>query len=106
MEVAPSLWKSFDQQLNALSKFFSKRDCADLYVEKHIMKNDGIPPAAKKSLAAMFDSLCPTFIKTRWHYAFDVLHWLSRRVALQLGIIRATCSHCVQHVCGMLQWPC
>ena len=90
---APDIWRSFDQQLNALAKFFSKRDCVELYVQRHIRENNRIPAAAKRTLSAMFDTLCPTFIKTRWHYGFDVLHWLSQRVSLPPGCL--ICPHAV-----------
>ena len=78
------LYKSFDRQLNALAKFFSKRDCVELYIQRHIQENPSVPQAAKKTLSAMFDVLCPTLVKHRWHYAFDVMHWLSRRQQLIL----------------------
>ena len=78
-------WAQFDRQINGIAKFFSKRDCAELYVQLHIQNNSKIPAQAKRSLSSMFETLCPTFIKTRWHYGFDVLHWISRRQALLLA---------------------
>ena len=30
----------------------------------------------------MFDRTCPTYCKNRWHFAFEVLHWISSRESL------------------------
>lgn len=75
-------WTNFDSSLHAISKYFSKRDCCDRYVEKQINKNQSIPQGVKKGLASMFSATCPTYCKTRWHFAYDVCHWISRRQQL------------------------
>lgn len=76
------LWQRFDQQIQAISKCFSKQDHCERYAQKNIWENDRIPKHAKRGLASMFSRKCPTFIKTRWHFAFDVLHWISHRKQL------------------------
>ena len=82
---AGEAWHRYEKQVAAISKFFSKRDVVEAYCQKQIHNNPKIPPASKKTLAQMFRSLCPTMVKTRWHFAFDVLHWISRRRALFLA---------------------
>ena len=77
-----ALWAKFDQQLHAISKFFSKGDCAERYVKKNILDNQRIPSYVKSGLASMFKTKCPTYVATRWHYAFEVLHWVSSRKQL------------------------
>ena len=49
------------------------------FVKFQILDHPDIPAAAKESLASMFDKLCPSFVKHRWKYSFEVLHWLSSR---------------------------
>ena len=77
-----SLWSTFDSQLSALSKVFSKRDHIELYVQANILENDNVPEQAKKALSTMFSSTCPSYCKSRWHYLFEVQLWLARREAL------------------------
>ena len=76
------LWSAFEQQISAIAKVFSKQDFSERYVQKAIWENGRVPRHVKKSLAAMFSSKCPTYVKTRWHYSFDVLHWVSQRQQL------------------------
>ena len=83
--VAGEAWLQFDRQVSAISKWFSKRDHVEFFIQRRINQNPRVPVSAKKSLAAMFNALCPTFVKTRWHFGFEVLHWISRRQALFLG---------------------
>ena len=96
-DAAGEAWTLFDHQVAALSKFFSKRDCVELYTAQHIHNNPRIPNSAKKSLAAVFDCMCPTFMKHRWHFAFDVLHWISRRQGLRRGHVLVSVA------CGSLR---
>lgn len=35
--------------------------------------------ATKKSICKMFESACPTFVKHRWGYRYEVLKWMSTR---------------------------
>ena len=35
--------------------------------------------ARKKSISKMFETCCPTFVKHRWHYRYEVLIWVTRR---------------------------
>ena len=76
------LWPAFNYQIQALAKFFSKKDHADQYVQRHIYENNNIPQFAKKTIARLFDVMCPTFCVTRWHFGFEVLHWISKREAM------------------------
>ena len=80
--VEKDVWATFDCQLSGLAKVFSKRDHCELYVKANILDNDRIPQESKKSLCNMFLSTCPSYCKSRWHYAFDVMHWLGKREAL------------------------
>ena len=80
--VEKDVWATFDCQLGGLAKVFSKRDHCELYVKANILDNDRIPQESKKSLCNMFLSTCPSYCKSRWHYAFDVMHWLAKREAL------------------------
>lgn len=76
------MWTVFDRQINGLAKFFSKKDACERFVQKYINENSKIPSYSKKTLAAMFDRTCPTYCKNRWHFAFEVLHWISSREQL------------------------
>ena len=80
--VDKELWADFDAQLGALAKVFSKRDHIEKYIASNIHGNSQIPAQSKRALSTMFSSTCPTYNKSRWHFAFDVLHWLSKRQAL------------------------
>ena len=73
------LFVQMDQQLNALSKAFSKADVIERYIDVNINKNKRIPEELKGGLRSMFSRACPTYVKTRWHYSFDVMHWVGRR---------------------------
>ena len=76
------LWISFDHQIQAISKCFSKQDHCDRYCQKNIWENGHVPEHSRRGLASMFSRKCPTYIKTRWHFAFDVLHWVAGRKQL------------------------
>lgn len=76
------MWTVFERQINGLAKFFSKKDACERFVQKFINENPKIPAYSKKALGSMFDRTCPTYCKTRWHFAFEVLHWLSSREQL------------------------
>ena len=71
------LWHTYEKQVSALAKLFSRRDVVNRFVKFQILDHPDIPAAAKESLASMFDKLCPSFVKHRWKYSFEVLHWLS-----------------------------
>lgn len=73
------LFVQMDQQLNALSKAFSKADVIERYIDVNINKNKRIPDEVKGGLRSMFSRACPTYVKTRWHYSYDVMHWVGRR---------------------------
>ena len=77
------LWTVFDKQVNGLAKFFSKKDACERFVQKNIMENPQVPGYSKKGLSSMFDRTCPTYCKNRWHFAFEVLHWISSRDSLE-----------------------
>ena len=74
-----ALWTDFRTQVEALAKCFSKRDHVERFTQKSIMENPSIPLQHKKALMGMFQTMCPTYCPTRWHFFFDVLHWLSKR---------------------------
>ena len=71
----------FDKQLNALSKYFSKRDNAERFTKLRIMDSD-MPPAAKATLRKVILNTCPVFLKHRWEYRYDVLTWVCEREQL------------------------
>ncbi|CAE7797350.1 PREP1, partial [Symbiodinium necroappetens] len=77
--IDKEMWACFDSQLNGLAKVFSKRDHLERYLKTNILNNDKIPAQAKQGLTSMFRSTCPTYNKSRWHFMFDVLHWLASR---------------------------
>ena len=79
---ANDLWLRFDGQVSGLAKVFSKRDHCELYLRNNVLNNTKVPREAKKALVSMFASTCPSYHKSRWHFAFDVLHWISKREAL------------------------
>lgn len=76
------LWTVFDKQINGLAKIFSKKDCCERFVQKCIIENAEIPGYAKRGLSSMFEKTCPTYCKNRWHFAFEVFHWISSRGSL------------------------
>lgn len=76
------LWASFNNQIKAISKFFSKKDHCERYVQKCVHESQRIPNEFKRSIASLFDCVCPTYCPTRWHFGFEVMHWVSKREAL------------------------
>ena len=88
-----SVWSMYEKQVSALAKLFSRRDVVNRFVKFQILDHPDIPASAKQSLASMFDKLCPTFVKHRWKYSFEVLYWLSSRQAffkyLQPNILKS-----------------
>lgn len=77
-----NLWPSFNHQIKALGKFFSKKDHCERYVQKCVIENQRIPPEFKRTIARMFDCVCPSYCPTRWHLAYEIMHWVSKREAL------------------------
>jgi hypothetical protein len=74
------LYKTFQRQLNALAKYFSKSDNLERFKKFCIFENPQISGAArKKSIAQMFDKSCPTLVKHRWEYLHEVLCWVTQR---------------------------
>ena len=70
----------FERQLNTLSKYFSKSDNLERFRKHFIYDNDKIEgDMRKKSIGKMFESPCPTFIKHRWEYRFEVIRWMTHR---------------------------
>ena len=41
-------WSKFDKQISALSKFFSKRDLVEVYIQRHVNENPRVPGHAKR----------------------------------------------------------
>lgn len=74
-------WAVYEKQLAGISKLFARRETVDRFVAFHIWNHHGIPQAAKKSLAAMFDVTCPSLCQHRWQYNFEVLRWVCKRQA-------------------------
>ncbi len=85
MEELRDCWKSdmfelFEKQLNTLAKYFSKADNCERFRKHFVYDNEKVEgEARKKSIAKMFESCCPTFVKHRWHYRYEVLIWVTRR---------------------------
>lgn len=75
-------WQGFNNQIQALSKCFSKRDHCEKYIQTHIVGSNKVPAQFQRALQGMFSSTCPTFCQTRWHLGFDVMHWISKREAV------------------------
>lgn len=73
------VWSKYEKQVSALAKLFSRRDVVNRFVKFQILDHPEIEPYAKQSLSRMFDKLCPSFVKHRWKFSFEVLHWLSMR---------------------------
>ena len=74
------LFDLFDRQLNTLAKYFSKSDNLERFRKHFIYDNDKIEGRDRKqSIAKMFETSCPTFIKHRWEYRYEVVTWMSRR---------------------------
>ena len=87
LAVAGDSHRQFENQLNGLAKFFSKRECVELYTQQHIVQNATIPKESKSALISAFNVLCPTFVPTRWQFSFEVVHWLAQRQGLTFGCI-------------------
>lgn len=77
----PDLGAAFDRQLNALSKYFSKRDNAERFCKIRIWDSN-MPEAAKATLSKILLHTCPVFLHHRWQYRFDVLSWVCEREQL------------------------
>ena len=74
------MFELFDKQLNTLAKYFSKADNCERFRKHFVYDNNKVEgEARKKSIAKMFESCCPTFVKHRWHYRYEVLVWVTRR---------------------------
>ena len=74
-----NVWATYEKRLSGISKMFSRRETVDRFVKFHIWDSHTIPPVAKKSLANMFRTTCPSLCKHRWQYNFEVLRWLTKR---------------------------
>ena len=86
MEEIRSCWEAaifneFDKQLNTLAKYFSKSDNCVRFKKHYIIDNPKVEPFAKKTICKMFDRSCPSLVKHRWEYRFEVLTWLTQRSA-------------------------
>ena len=76
----PELFDLFDKQLNTLAKYFSKSDNLERFRKHFIFDNDKIEgDLRKRSIGKMFETPCPTFIKHRWEYRYEVLTWMVHR---------------------------
>jgi len=85
MEELKECWDNqmfdlFERQLNTLAKYFSKSDNLERFRKHFIYDNVKIDGAStKKSIAKMFETSCPSFIKHRWEYRYEVLKWMTHR---------------------------
>lgn len=77
----PELGQVFDRQLNAFSKYFSKRDNVERFCKFRIWESN-MPQAAKATLAKVMMHTCPVFLEHRWQYRFEVLQWICEREQL------------------------
>ena len=75
-------WDGFNNQIKTIAKFFSKKDHCERYVQKCVFESQRIPNEFKQTIANLFDTVCPTYCPTRWHFGFEVLHWVSKREAM------------------------
>ena len=81
----------FDKQLNTLAKYFSKADNCARFRKHFIIDNPMVEGSArKKSIAKMFESSCPTFVKHRWEYRYEVLTWMTHRSAFLMWLDPST----------------
>ena len=85
-EIVDGCWPGemgqlFDKQLNALSKYFSKRDNSERFCKFRIWDSN-MPLQAKRTLSKIMMHTCPTFVPHRWQYRFEVLSWLCEREQL------------------------
>lgn len=76
------LWTSFNNHVKAIGKFFAKNDHCERYVQKCVVENPNIPPEFKRTIASMFDCVCPSYCPTRWRFSFEIMHWISKRERL------------------------
>ena len=83
LDCWPELGAVFDRQLNALSKYFSKRDNAERFCKMRIWDSN-LPHTAKSSLSKILLHTCPVFVGHRWEYRFNVLSWVCEREQLLL----------------------
>ena len=83
----------FDRQLNTLAKYFSKADNCERFRKLFVLNNSKIEGAAlKASIAKMFQTTCPSFIKHRWEYRYEVLVWITRRADFLMWLDPSTIS--------------
>ena len=70
----------FDKQLNTLAKYFSKADSCERFRKHFVYDNPKVEgDARKKSIGKMFETCCPSFVKHRWQYRYEVLTWVIHR---------------------------
>ena len=86
MEEITSSWPNdigvtFDKQLRALSKFFSKRDLCQRFCKMRIW-DSAMPYSAKVTLSKIMMNTCPVFVQHRWEYRYHVLQWICEREQL------------------------
>lgn len=85
MEELKHAWEAeifdvFERQLNTLSKYFSKADNLERFRKHFIWDNDKISGSdQKRTVSKMFETACPTFIKHRWEYRYEVITWMTSR---------------------------
>ena len=85
MEELRECWKTemfalFDKQLNTLAKYFSKADSCERFRKHFVYDNPKVEgDARKKSIGKMFETCCPSFVKHRWQYRYEVLTWVIHR---------------------------
>ena len=85
MEELRECWKTemfalFDKQLNTLAKYFSKADNCERFRKHFVYDNPKVEgDARKKSIGKMFETCCPSFVKHRWQYRYEVLTWVIHR---------------------------
>ena len=89
----PSMFDLFEKQLNTLAKYFSKSDNCERFRKHFVYDNKKVEGSArKKSIASMFETCCPTFVKHRWHYRYEVLLWITHRSAFLMWLDPSTIS--------------
>ena len=83
----PLMFDLFEKQLNTLAKYFSKADNCERFRKHFVYDNPKVEgDARKRSIAKMFETCCPTFIKHRWQYRYEVLTWVTGRSAFLMWL--------------------
>ena len=77
------LWANFDNQISGdLQMLFQAGPLRAVLSKETFGKTPTFLTMPNEGWHQCFPEKCPTYIKTRWHFAFDVLHWVAGRKQL------------------------